>query len=224
MHTRTLSDIVGSYIAALRKHQPNGPYHLGGWSAGGILAYAIAQQLIAEGEEIASLLFIDSPAPTKGLDRLPERFFEHCTATGIFGNELMAEGQITSATSSSTKVPDWLMPHFKATIELLHEYVAPPMAATSARPKVTLIWAGSSPFDQGTYDPMPEQTADDRDTEGMKFLTKQRDDFGAGDWATLFPGTEITCHVVDDEHHFSMMRGEGAKKLTGFIRQALGTV
>lgn len=177
---------------------------------------------MSEGEEVASLQFLDSPPPTRGLDRLPERFFDHCSSVGIFGNELMAEGPAASATTKP-KVPDWLMPHFRATIELLHEYVAQPMSACDKQPKVTLVWAGSSAFDDGKYAPLPTQTSDDPDTDGMKFLTQQRDDFGAGEWADLFPDNQINVHVVENEHHFSMMRGDGAVRLVEFMRQALGT-
>lgn len=102
MHTKVLNEIVASYISGVRRHQPHGPYHLGGWSAGGILAYKIAQCLISDGEVVATLLLIDSPDPTKGLDTLPDRFFDHCSQEGIFGTELMGEQQQDSA----PKVPD----------------------------------------------------------------------------------------------------------------------
>lgn len=225
MHHHTLPEILTSYITSLRNHQPHGPYHLGGWSAGGVLAYAIAQRLLLEGEEISTLHFIDSPPPTKGLDRLPDRFFDHCSDVGIFGKELLDDGK----GKEKTKVPDWLMPHFRATIELLHEYVAEPMnESESKKMKVTIVWAGTSPFDEGKYAPLPTATAmeqngdGDGENEGMKFLTQKRRDFGPGDWAELFPGGELEVHVVEGEHHFSMMRGEGAGRLVGFLRRGLG--
>jgi pimeloyl-ACP methyl ester carboxylesterase len=222
MERYTLTDIVTSYLTSVRKHQPSGPYHLGGWSAGGILAYAVALELMAQGEEIASLMFIDSPPPTKGLDRLPERFFDHCSSVGIFGSELIGD---SGPTAAPTKIPNWLMPHFRATIEMLHHYVAPPMSPSPGQkmPKVTLVWAGSSPFDGDRYAAMPTATAANggQDTEGMKFLTKAREDFGPGEWAHLFPGSSIDVHVMEGEHHFSMMRGEGAEKLAGMIKGAI---
>lgn len=222
MACRSLPEIVTSYITSVRKHQPHGPYHLGGWSAGGVIAYAVAQQLVAEGEEVASLQVLDSPPPTRGLDKLPDRFFDHCSEVGIFGNELMVSGEAASATAN-TKVPDWLMPHFRATIELLSRYVAPPFIASSDKqPRVSIVWAGTCAFDNGKYAPLPAQTSEDPDTEGMKFLTQQREDFGAGDWANLFPGNQLDVHVVENEHHFSMMRGEGAAKLAKFMRLGLG--
>ncbi|KXT08901.1 hypothetical protein AC579_8464 [Pseudocercospora musae] len=51
------------------------------------------------------------------------------------------------------------------------------------------------------------------DTEGMNFLTERRKDFGPGEWADLFPGAHITASTVQGEHHFSMMRDQGARRL-----------
>ena len=206
-----LQNILNAYMQALRKHQPHGPYHLGGWSAGGILAYAAAQELMAAGEEVTTMLLIDSPDPSHGLDRLPQRFFEHCTKVGIFGSEL----------TETRTVPPWLIPHFEATIDLLHDYCPSPMPKKGSMPSVHIIWAAECALDGVRYARMPAETMDDRDTAGMKFLTERRTDFGPGGWADLFPGANITVEVAEGEHHFSMMRNDGADRLANFIRKAL---
>ena len=51
------------YVEALREVQPEGPYHLGGWSMGGIVAFEMALQLKAQGHQIATLAIIDAHAP-----------------------------------------------------------------------------------------------------------------------------------------------------------------
>jgi thioesterase domain-containing protein len=48
------------YVKEIRSVQPEGPYHLLGWSLGGVLAHAIAVQLQEEGEAIALLAMMDS--------------------------------------------------------------------------------------------------------------------------------------------------------------------
>jgi len=48
------------YVAELRKVQPSGPYHLLGWSLGGLVAFEAARVLAAEGEEIGLLCMLDS--------------------------------------------------------------------------------------------------------------------------------------------------------------------
>jgi amino acid adenylation domain-containing protein len=55
----------GAHVAkAIREFQPQGPYCLGGWCLYGVLMYEVAQQLIAEGGEVALLVMIDSRYPT----------------------------------------------------------------------------------------------------------------------------------------------------------------
>lgn len=58
-----LSDAAACYVEAIRAVQPQGPYHLGGFSVGGIFAYEMAQQLVRAGQEVAVLAFLDAPSP-----------------------------------------------------------------------------------------------------------------------------------------------------------------
>ena len=60
------------YIDAVRSVQPIGPYLLGGWSLGGAVAFEMAQQLQAQGEEIALLALLDSPAPSLQAEEMDE--------------------------------------------------------------------------------------------------------------------------------------------------------
>jgi thioesterase domain-containing protein/aryl carrier-like protein len=48
------------YLLAIREVQPHGPYMVGGWSFGAIVAYDMACRLRAEGEEVAALVAIDA--------------------------------------------------------------------------------------------------------------------------------------------------------------------
>jgi acyl carrier protein len=49
------------YLNVIRTEQPNGPYRIAGFSYGGIVAYEIAQQLIAHGEQVEALVLLDAP-------------------------------------------------------------------------------------------------------------------------------------------------------------------
>lgn len=51
------------YIDALQVVQPQGPYFLGGWSFGGLVAFEMAQQLLAQGQQVAFLAILDTLAP-----------------------------------------------------------------------------------------------------------------------------------------------------------------
>ncbi|HHW1646974.1 non-ribosomal peptide synthetase [Pseudomonas aeruginosa] len=56
-----LEDIAASYLAAIRRVQPEGPYYLGGWSFGGFVAYEMARQLRAlDPQAVAQLIVLDS--------------------------------------------------------------------------------------------------------------------------------------------------------------------
>lgn len=55
-----IDEMAAFYVGEIRKVQPAGPYYLGGYSFGGRVAYVMAQQLLAAGEEVAFLGLIDS--------------------------------------------------------------------------------------------------------------------------------------------------------------------
>jgi noranthrone synthase len=61
------NDLIDSYMTEIRCRQPHGPYHLGGWSSGGIMSYMVAHRFIKQGEGVLTLIIIDSPI----MDRLP---------------------------------------------------------------------------------------------------------------------------------------------------------
>jgi thioesterase domain-containing protein/acyl carrier protein len=58
--------MAADYIAAVRGVQPSGPYLLGGWSIGGVIAFEMARQLRQQGHEVALLALLDSFAPLAG--------------------------------------------------------------------------------------------------------------------------------------------------------------
>jgi thioesterase domain-containing protein len=55
--------MAAEYIAAIRQIRPHGPYHLAGWSLGGVLAFEMARQLARQGEATGLLGILDTPAP-----------------------------------------------------------------------------------------------------------------------------------------------------------------
>lgn len=59
---RTVEEMATHYVEALLKHQPQGPYQLGGYSMGGAVAFEIAQQLQARGHQVDFVGIIDTPA------------------------------------------------------------------------------------------------------------------------------------------------------------------
>lgn len=59
-----MEDMAAEYVAAVQQVQPTGPYLLGGWSVGGLVALEMARQLRAQGERILLLALLDSTPPS----------------------------------------------------------------------------------------------------------------------------------------------------------------
>jgi thioesterase domain-containing protein len=62
----TIEEMAASYVDALRPIQPEGPYLLGGWSMGAVVAWEMARQLRSRGETVQLLAMIDAPQPPDG--------------------------------------------------------------------------------------------------------------------------------------------------------------
>ncbi|MFE7562345.1 amino acid adenylation domain-containing protein, partial [Kitasatospora sp. NPDC057500] len=62
----SVREMAADYITQMRAVQPTGPYHLLGFSFGGVPAHEIAVQLQEEGEEVGSLILLDAYPPEPG--------------------------------------------------------------------------------------------------------------------------------------------------------------
>jgi thioesterase domain-containing protein len=58
-----IREIAASLLTEVERVQPHGPYRLAGFCMGGIVAYEMAQQLAARGEQTALLGLVDTWAP-----------------------------------------------------------------------------------------------------------------------------------------------------------------
>ncbi len=59
----TVETIARCCIEEIRAVRPHGPYYLGGYSFGGLVAYEMARQLLEAGEEVPFLAMLDSSIP-----------------------------------------------------------------------------------------------------------------------------------------------------------------
>ena len=210
------------YLAEIKRRQPKGPYILGGWSAGGVIAYAVEQALLAAGETVEKLLLLDSPCPVN-LDPLPARLH-------IFFNEIGLLG-----TGDPAKTPKWLLPHFSAAIRQLSDY--DPKPTLRAVPTYA-IWCREG-VAGNPGDPRPPP-AEDEDPAPMKWLLNHRTDFSDNGWGQLC-GAENMKYGVMGGHHvsshpttlhsrrtqsnsqsqFSMMKDPHATDLGNLIREGI---
>src|SRR5207302_2901331 len=77
----------GEYAAAVRAVQPKGPYLLGGYCSGGIVAHALGRRLVEAGEEVGRLVLLDTPWVYSRLDYLAYR-----ALNAVVGERLPAPG------------------------------------------------------------------------------------------------------------------------------------
>jgi amino acid adenylation domain-containing protein len=77
-----VEEMAAAYLEEVRAFQPQGPYHFGGFSFGGLVAFEMARQLHAQGEEVGLLVLFDTVHPgvnrrstltDNWLTRLPQR-------------------------------------------------------------------------------------------------------------------------------------------------------
>lgn len=192
------------YINEIKRRQPKGPYILGGWSAGGVMAYEVAQQMVNAGEKVESLVLIDAPCPVS-LDPLPARLHIFFDQIGLLG------------TGKPGGTPPWLLPHFASAIQNLKDYNPTPMDPKVA-PPVLAIWCtdGVCP---NPGDPRPPP-GEGEDPAPMKWLLNNRTDFSDNGWAQLLPKENFEYAVMGG-NHFTMMKGEHGATLGKLIQKGL---
>lgn len=67
----TVAEMATRYLQDIRSVQPKGPYYLAGLSFGGLVAFEMARQLVANGESLGLVALLDSNGPNyKAIHRL----------------------------------------------------------------------------------------------------------------------------------------------------------
>jgi iterative type I PKS product template protein len=182
------------YMDEIQRRQPKGPYLLAGWSAGGVLAYEMTRQLIAKGEKVEKLVLLDSPSPV-GLEALPPMFHQYCKEIGLLG------------TDSTIKLPEWLLPHFAATVRELTNYSESLGDAShievNQMPPTVCIWARDGIVHKET-DKKPDWDPSVRMPNSMHWLVNNRSNLGPCGWEKLV-GNNVKCLSMPG-NHFTMMR------------------
>lgn len=111
-----IKNIASKYVEILHKHQPQGPYILGGWCYGGVVAHEMACQLEASGEVVEYVVMLDSHAV---VDPVAKRLFRSMSAfnkreyfeqSPLFA-DLRAQGLLESIVVNSKRVAHDLAMH-----------------------------------------------------------------------------------------------------------------
>ena len=182
--------ITTMMLLELRRKQAHGPYSLAGWSAGGVVAFEAAQQLIAAGEVVEKLILIDSPCPLI-IEPLPQSLHQFFNQIGLLGDGLRTEN----------KTPAWLLPHFAASVSALSQYRGKVTKLDPSKaPKTYAIWCEDGVCKLST-DPKPEPYPYGH----AQWLLENRTDFGPNQWDEFIPLDKMSMTSVPG-NHFTMMR------------------
>jgi thioesterase domain-containing protein len=83
-----IEDMAANYLEAMCRVIPTGPYLLGGWSLGGVIAFEMARQLRASGQDVGLLVLLDpcslDPKPLPHWESPTQvlRFFKYLNISG----------------------------------------------------------------------------------------------------------------------------------------------
>jgi thioesterase domain-containing protein len=202
----SLPALSAEYAETLLELQPDGDFSLLGWSMGGVIAFATAQQLSALGAQVRCLILVDVSvphraelppedqlvcrflhemlasvgAPADEVDRTLSELSDHADSESLF---LAVEraGVLPAELDAELLIDRY--PVFRANVEASYGY------------QVTLPYPG----------PVVHLVATDSASPGMY-------------WGTV--ATDLTEQLVPGDHH-SIWRGEGVQRLAELVTATL---
>ncbi len=204
----TVEEMAASYVDAIRQVQPVGPYALGGWSMGAVVAFEMARQLRAMGETVRPLVMIDAPQPPAGqtVESVDRADLVAGFARELTGRELPIEPAELRRLGPAEQ--------FAAVLALAKESGALP--ASSAAAQLTELFeifrrnlAALAAFRPGVYEGAI-------DWYRASATREQEPEEG---WAALAAGG-LAVHLVPGDH-YSILRVPQVAELAAQLRRAL---
>ncbi|MBJ6762138.1 alpha/beta fold hydrolase [Myxococcaceae bacterium JPH2] len=210
----SIESLATAYVKAIQEVQPHGPYTLGGWSLGGVIAYEMARQLRAQGEQVARVVLIDAYAPTPPHATDPEP--DSLQRLAMFARDLMGLSLANLDLGAALRAdlePEALM---KVMLEEAAKSGAlpPGMGADSLRALYRVfeahLRAGRSYIARASSGPVMLLKATETPTD----LPQD------GGWSALV-GAELEVHTVPGDH-YSLLKAPAVEELARRLREALG--
>ncbi|EPX57243.1 Long-chain-fatty-acid--CoA ligase [Cystobacter fuscus DSM 2262] len=193
-----IEEMAAAYVEEIRRVRPLGPYLLGGWSLGGVVAFEMAQQFLRAGEPVA-LVLIDSylsstPSEEASSAELLTGFLQDVTAL---------EGRSVDA---------WAPGDVSRVEELAPVLEAVGVDAQRGRSLFEVFRAHARALDQYVARPYP----------GTLFLLRSTDDPDAAmeeTWKRLAQG-EVRASTLET-HHYGLLRAPHVQRLAAWLRACL---
>ncbi|KAF8850827.1 conidial yellow pigment biosynthesis polyketide synthase [Acephala macrosclerotiorum] len=140
-----IAGVAKLVVDALVKAQPTGPFSIGGFSAGSMVAYEVCRQLAVAGRKVDGLLLIDMCCPrSKVLDESAIQE-EDDFSFSIFEAAVAKDG-LWSSTATTKQ-------HFRAYFMAMHLYHPLPMTAEQRPARTAVIWAEKGLVNRVAHDP-----------------------------------------------------------------------
>ncbi|MGW4966248.1 MupA/Atu3671 family FMN-dependent luciferase-like monooxygenase [Nonomuraea sp. NPDC004186] len=209
-----LGELAAVYAEAMREVRPDGPYVLGGWSFGGVVATEVARLLTAEGHRVPEVIMLDSRAPWQmsiqltGLTDLLDRWEPYLN---VLPQALALAGDGAAAAAGRLGIPPGLLAELPELGERsIHAILlADPHARAVCRAHIDAM---------RRHRPQPltvpvvlVRAADQPDIFGNDPL------MGWGELAAA----GMSTHVIPGDH-FAMLRAPYVSELAGWLRERLG--
>ena len=204
----SFSEMAGYYVEILKTKQPVGPYFLGGYCYGGILAYEMGVQLRRQNEEIGFMALIEAAPSNRGYGSIS---FSRQFVTGAISNLPHAMKGFATLTTDEKK--ERLVQRFQKMRDNTQSRIAALLGANTGN-----IWGGEVEVEEFLFaDTSPEvaelwrhnlellknYVSPDSDIPLDVFRTQHQAIFSAHDpafgWKTL-TDNRVSCHTVPGDH------------------------
>jgi len=211
-HAR-VEDMAEHYVREVRRVRPEGPYMLGGWSMGGVVAYEMARQLRAQSQEVTLLALIDSFAPHSSADAAEP---DEASLLESFARDIgLSPEALTFAAGELGRLgPDERLEQLLE--RLKSEGLLPPDLELSRLRRHFNVFKANVRAMLG-YRPRPSQSPIVLFVAEEKLAGGRRDT--ANGWGRL-AAAGMELHVVPGDH-FTMVREPKVRALAGLLRESL---
>jgi amino acid adenylation domain-containing protein len=207
----SIESAASHYVEAMRAIQPEGPYLIGGWSIGGLIAFEMARLLQAQQQQVALLALFDSHLDREQSEEADDAtlLINSALHMGLRREDLQPLVESLRTLDKDTQL-DYALDHLKR-----HNLLPPGSEASQIRALIRVFKANVQAA--RTYLPLASR--------GRITLFKARESLGqsngnsAADWAPLaLDGVEVR-EIPGD--HFSMMREPHVKVLAKHLNEIL---
>lgn len=128
-----IAGVARLVVDALAKAHPSGPFMVGGYSAGCLVAFEVSRQLAAAGRRVDGLLLVDMCCPRARRADQRTLLAEDEFSYEVFGAAVARDGLWSSLGSQRE--------HFRRFFVAMNEYTPAPMAEKERPARTAVIWA-----------------------------------------------------------------------------------